>query len=221
MGRATQIFGKKQNWSEISSYYHQILLSLCHQIILSLFRVEVWTGVLVLPSLRTLRDYRNYIRPTRGFNPKVVWDLREKKKRVLWTRTLCNNIVRWDENSGWFGMRQTYRRVNWFCWSGRSWSELCNFKKYQWVTYPCTCFPSPQYCKSISTQFCDLCNIRYYCISVVPNILEGSYYLGGNLQHESHCCCSWWHISKLQIVRNTFGKNITFMACFLVFIYSL
>ena len=44
---------------------------------------EKGTGVLVLPSLRTLRDYRNYIRPTRGFNPKVVWDLREKKKRVL------------------------------------------------------------------------------------------------------------------------------------------
>ena len=55
---------------------------------------------------------------------------------------------------------------------------------------PCTCFASPQYCESISIQFCDLCNIRYYCISVVSNILEGSYYFGGNLQHESHCCCS-------------------------------
>ena len=33
---------------------------------------EKGPGVLVLPSLRTLRGYRNYIRPTRGFNPKVV-----------------------------------------------------------------------------------------------------------------------------------------------------
>ena len=33
------------------------------------------TGILVLPSLRTLRDYKNYIRPTRGFNPEVINDL--------------------------------------------------------------------------------------------------------------------------------------------------
>ena len=33
------------------------------------------TGILVLPRLRTLRDYKNYIRPTRGFNPEVVNEL--------------------------------------------------------------------------------------------------------------------------------------------------
>ena len=33
------------------------------------------TGILVLPSLRTLRDYKNYIRPTRGFNPEVINEL--------------------------------------------------------------------------------------------------------------------------------------------------
>ena len=58
-------------------------------------------------------------------------------------------------------------------------------------------------------------------ISVVSNILEGGCYFGGNLQHQSHCCCSCWHISKLQILQNAFSKNIIFMACFLVFIYSL
>ena len=36
------------------------------------------SGVLVLPSLRTLRDYRNYIKPTRGFNPDVIKDLKQK-----------------------------------------------------------------------------------------------------------------------------------------------
>ena len=35
-------------------------------------------GVLVLPSLKTLRDYRNYIKPRRGFNPQVVADLKHK-----------------------------------------------------------------------------------------------------------------------------------------------
>ena len=33
------------------------------------------TGILVLPSLRILCDYRNYIRPTRGFNPEVINEL--------------------------------------------------------------------------------------------------------------------------------------------------
>ena len=27
------------------------------------------SGILLLPSLRTLRDYKNYIKPTRGLNP--------------------------------------------------------------------------------------------------------------------------------------------------------
>ena len=36
------------------------------------------SGVLVLPSLRTLRDYRNYFKPTRGFNPDVVKNLKQK-----------------------------------------------------------------------------------------------------------------------------------------------
>ena len=36
------------------------------------------SGVLVLPSLRTLRDYRNYIKPARGFNPDVIKDLKQK-----------------------------------------------------------------------------------------------------------------------------------------------
>lgn len=33
------------------------------------------SGVLVLPSLRTLRDYKNYIRPTRGFNSAIIQEL--------------------------------------------------------------------------------------------------------------------------------------------------
>ena len=36
------------------------------------------SGILVLPSLRTLRDYKNYIYPQRGFNNQVVGDLRKK-----------------------------------------------------------------------------------------------------------------------------------------------
>ena len=41
------------------------------------------TGILVLPSQRTLRDYRNYIKPKRGFNEQVVSELPEKTSPFL------------------------------------------------------------------------------------------------------------------------------------------
>ena len=40
--------------------------------------VKTGNGILVLPSLRTLRDYKNYINPIRGFNPALINDLRKK-----------------------------------------------------------------------------------------------------------------------------------------------
>ena len=36
------------------------------------------SGILVLPSLRTLRDYKNYIHPQRGFNTHVIIELETK-----------------------------------------------------------------------------------------------------------------------------------------------
>ena len=44
------------------------------------YNKKTGSGVLVLPSLRTLRDYKNYIRPKRGFNPDVIKDQSEKTK---------------------------------------------------------------------------------------------------------------------------------------------
>ena len=41
------------------------------------------SGVLILPSSRTLRDYNNYIRPTRCFNPDVITDLSKKTKNFM------------------------------------------------------------------------------------------------------------------------------------------
>ena len=38
------------------------------------------SGILLLPSQRTLRKYRNYITPQQGFNPDVINDLRDKTK---------------------------------------------------------------------------------------------------------------------------------------------
>ena len=38
------------------------------------------TGILVLPSLKTLRDYKNYISLKRGFNPEVI---NERAKKAV------------------------------------------------------------------------------------------------------------------------------------------
>ena len=38
------------------------------------------TGFLILPSRRRLRDYKNYIKPERRFNPNIMRELRHKVK---------------------------------------------------------------------------------------------------------------------------------------------
>ncbi len=38
------------------------------------------TGILILPSRRRSRDYKNYIRPQQGFNPEIVQGVIEKTK---------------------------------------------------------------------------------------------------------------------------------------------
>ena len=40
------------------------------------------SGVLTLPSRRTLRDYRNFIRPEVCFNPAVVQDLIQTSSKL-------------------------------------------------------------------------------------------------------------------------------------------
>ena len=38
------------------------------------------TGILILPSRRRLRDYKNYIRSERGFNKSIINELKNKIK---------------------------------------------------------------------------------------------------------------------------------------------
>ena len=67
------------------------------------------TGVLVLPSLRTLRDYKNYIRPQRGFNPEVIDELRKKTElfsgserfvTILFDEMKIQEDLVWDKHTG-------------------------------------------------------------------------------------------------------------------------
>ena len=65
------------------------------------------TGFLVLPSLRTLRDYKNYIHPTRGFNSAIIKDLAEKTVNfserfvtILFDEMKNQEDLTWDKYSG-------------------------------------------------------------------------------------------------------------------------
>ena len=67
------------------------------------------TGFLVLPSLRRLRDYKNYIRPQRGFNKEIISELRNKTKDfsenekyvtlLMDEMKIQENLV-WDKHTG-------------------------------------------------------------------------------------------------------------------------
>ena len=67
------------------------------------------TGFLILPSRRCLRDYKNYIRPQRGFNKDVVNELLEKVKHfsdnenffvmLMDEMKIQENLV-WDKHTG-------------------------------------------------------------------------------------------------------------------------
>ena len=61
------------------------------------------SGVLILPSLRTLRDYKNYIRPKRGFNNEVVDELNKKTEiifRILFDEMKIQEDLVWDKHTG-------------------------------------------------------------------------------------------------------------------------
>lgn len=67
------------------------------------------TGVLILPSQRRLRDYRNYIKPQRGFNKGIIQELKTKMKHfsdperyvvlLLDEMKVQENLV-WDKHTG-------------------------------------------------------------------------------------------------------------------------
>ena len=73
------------------------------------YDAKTGNGFLILPSLRTLRDYRNYIHPTRGFNPAVVNDLKQKTVNfsgaeryitILFDEMKIQEDLVWDKYSG-------------------------------------------------------------------------------------------------------------------------
>ena len=72
-----------QSSSKSSIRYHPMIIKYCLNLAAKSsstysdlrYDLKTVSGILVLPSLRTLRDYTNHIKPTRGFNPAVIKEL--------------------------------------------------------------------------------------------------------------------------------------------------
>ena len=72
------------------------------------------TGFLMLPSRRRLRDYKNYIRPTQGFNRDVVNELAKNVENfseeenyiilLLDEMQIHHPFIRWNANTGRFSV---------------------------------------------------------------------------------------------------------------------
>ena len=73
------------------------------------FDIKKGSGILVLPSRRTLMDYRNYICPKRGFNPEIEQELR-RKTITKWKR---RKILFGNENNGMILCRLVGFLINW------------------------------------------------------------------------------------------------------------
>ena len=82
------------------------------------------TGFLILPSRRRLRDYKNYIRPQRGFNPDIVQELKvmvrnytdqERYITLVVDEMKVQEDLVWDKHTGdLIGYVDLgYKEVNW------------------------------------------------------------------------------------------------------------
>ena len=71
------------------------------------------TGFVILPSRRHLRDYKNYIRPERGFNKEIFKELNGKVKYFINIEkyvVLLIDEMKIQENLG-----KAYCRTDWIC----------------------------------------------------------------------------------------------------------
>ena len=108
---------QKYLFSSSSICYHPMIIKYCLSLAAKSssaysdlrYNSRTGSGVLILPSLRTLRDYKNYIRPKRGFNNEVVDELNKKTElfsesehyvTILFNEMKIQEDLMWDKRTG-------------------------------------------------------------------------------------------------------------------------
>jgi len=82
-----------------------------------LWRIAQEYKILVLPSQRTLKDYRNCICPKVGFQEGVIEELKDLTKLLLWCPKIHCTVVWWDEDY----VKPCFWQSHWWT-DGISWS---------------------------------------------------------------------------------------------------
>ena len=106
-----QKYLKSSNSSSIR--YHPMISKFCLNLAANSSLVyndsKTGSGILVLPSTRTLMDYKNCIKPTHGFNPDVINDLAKKTAEfkpeerfvsILFHEMKIQEDLVWDQYAG-------------------------------------------------------------------------------------------------------------------------
>ena len=106
-----------QSSSKSSIRYHPMIIKYCLNLAAKSFSTysdlrydsKSGSGILLLPSLRTLRDDKNYIKPTRGFNPAVIKEHTTKTSSfqpmerfvfIIFDEMKIQEDLVWDKYSG-------------------------------------------------------------------------------------------------------------------------
>ena len=79
--------------------------------------------VLVLPSQKRLKDYRNAIRPQRGFQEEVVEEFKVLTDPYFWCTEICGSVIWWNEGDIKPCVGQSERRTDWFYWTMVFWRK--------------------------------------------------------------------------------------------------
>ena len=119
-------WGEQQKYLKSSSKvirYHPVTIRYCPSLASKSADAydEIWydankgTGFVILPSRRRLHDYKNYIKPQRGFNQEIIQELLFKNKIFRRTGTICSHTDGRNQNPRKLSMGQTHSRTYWMC----------------------------------------------------------------------------------------------------------
>ena len=106
-----------QSSSKSSIRYHPMIIKYCLNLAAKSsstysdlrYDSKSGSGIQILPNLRTLRDYKNYIKPTRGINPAVIEELATKTSSfqpmerfvsIIFDEMKIQEDLVWDTYSG-------------------------------------------------------------------------------------------------------------------------
>ena len=145
------------------------------------------TGFLILPSQRRLRDYRNYIRPKRGFNHEIIDELIQKTSNfsdaekhvvlLLDEMKIQENLV-WDKHTG---------ELIGYVDLGDEDLNFASLENVETIATHILVFMLRSVVNPLKFSLASFATTVNHISSVISNILESCWYLRIKMQTEGNC----------------------------------